>query len=49
MRGRFHAAEFKPILQKMLPCPFDEVFSYEQSKYRTSGLASLLGFQRDCH
>ncbi len=49
MRGGLNAAEFKSILQKMLPCSFDEPFPYVQFKYRTSGLASIRRFQKGCH
>ena len=48
MRGRRNAVEFKSILQKMFPCSFDEVSPYVQSKYRTSGLASIRRFQTGC-
>ena len=49
MRGHRNAAEFKSILQKMLPCSFDEVFPYVQSKYRTLDLASIRQFQKGYH
>ncbi len=32
MRGRLNAAVVNSILQKILPCGFDEVFPYAQSK-----------------
>jgi hypothetical protein len=49
MRGRLNAAEFKSILQKILPCSFDEIFPYMHSKYRASGLATIRRFQKGCH
>jgi hypothetical protein len=49
MRGRLNAAEFKSIFRKTLPCSFDEVFPYVQSKYRVPGLASIRRFQKGCH
>ena len=49
MRGRRNVAEFKSILQKMFACSLDEVFAYTQSKYCTSGLASIRQFPKGCH
>jgi len=49
MLGRLHAAEFKPIPQRILPCGFDECFPCVPSNYRTLGLASLRRFQKGCH
>jgi hypothetical protein len=49
MLVRLNAAEFKSIPRKILPCSFNEIFSWVQPKYRMQGFASIEPFQKGCH
>jgi hypothetical protein len=43
-----NAEGLKSNPKKIFPCNFDEVCLCVQSKYRTSGLATLRCFQKGC-